>query len=656
MKKISFDEDSTKTIGWKPLSFLKSFLAKGKKTKIIFAFLVVLAVFLVVFGVLPAKKTLERAKEVYPKALGIYAGFQNQNLEEINQNIQVTKDQLTETHNQFQKLGWTKYIPFFGNYYRDAERLLKAGFYGLDAAGIAVESLKPYADLLGFEGGKGFADKTAEERVIFVAKTLEKISPELEKISEKINLVRSEVKEINPKRYPKNIRGLEVREKITLMQETVDQLANSLSQLKPAIAILPQLLGEPDEKHYLLLFQNDAELRPTGGFMTAYAILRVHHGKITPLKSEDIYGLDARFSSKIEAPEALINYVKLPYGEESRSGVKPKWRIRDMNLSPDFKEAMDLFSENYFTTANATEIDGIVAIDTSLPVQLLEILGQIGVPGWGNFSAEDDPRCNCPQVIYELERLADQPVSTLRTGRKAVLGPLMHSILANMMGSPRKLWPEFFNVLVESINQKRLLLYFFDEEAQKAADNFRASARIKDYDGDYLHINDCSFSGAKSNMFIKEAVTQEIEIGEAGTVTKTVTIDYKNPEPASDCNLERGDLCLNAAYRDWLRIYVPKGSELIEFIGSEVEVKTYEELGKTVFEGFFGDQHPLRPEGSAKVVLKYKLPFRIQNGEDYRLLIQKQPGTYGYEYTVKVNGEEIEGFDLLTDREIKFEV
>lgn len=615
----------------------------SSKFKIILVSLIVLLVFLIFFGVLPGLKTLAGAKETYQKALGIYTGFQNQDLAEIGKNIEITKEKLLLTQRQFNYLKWSKFIPFFGNYYRDADHLFKAGFSVLDAGDVLVEAIEPYADILGFEGGKGFAEQTAEERVIFIVQTLEKISPQLEEIGKKFNHARDEIKAVNPKRYPQSFRGVKVREKIIFLQETVDQLAEALSQAKPALAILPQLLGEPDEKRYFLLFQNDAELRPTGGFMTAYAILKVHHGQIIPLKSEDIYTLDARFGKRLSPPEPIKKYLPLVY----------YWHLRDMNLSPDFKLSMDVFGDYYSQTSGAEKIDGIIAIDTKLPVELLKVLGPIGVGGWGNFSAKEDPRCNCPQVIYELERLADKPVPGTRVARKAVLGPLMHSILANMMGSPRKMWPEFFNVIIKAITEKHLLLYFFDEEAQKAAENFNAAGRIRDYDGDYLHINDCNFAGAKSNMFIKESVEQRIEIAQDGTLEKTLTIDYKNPEPPSDCNLEKGELCLNGPYRDWFRVYVPKGSELIEASGSEVEMESYEEFEKTVFEGFFGDDHPLRPLGSAKIILKYKLPFKVK--DEYRLFIQKQPGTYGYQYSVELNGQK-EEFELKTDREIKLKM
>jgi len=153
-------------------------------------------------------------------------------------------------------------------------------------------------------------------------------------------------------------------------------------------------------------------------------------------------------------------------------------------------------------------------------------------------------------------------------------------------------------------------------------------------------------------MYIQESFIQEIDIASDGTVTKTLTVDYKNPAPPSNCNLEAGELCLNGLYRDWVRIYVPKGSELIEANGSEIEVKTYEDLGKTVFEAFYGDQAPLRPLGKAQLKFKYKLPFKVEKSQQYKILIQKQPGTYGYENIIKLNGDQ-QTFELTTDRELK---
>ncbi|HUS59875.1 MAG TPA: DUF4012 domain-containing protein [Nevskiaceae bacterium] len=621
---------------------------KRRKKKKLFIFLGILAIALILltfFLILPVLSLNKEASNLMVEVKGAGEAIQVQDLDTAFVKLESTGESLDRLNSEYRKMIWLKFIPFVGGFYWDGERLFAGGQYLLESVNIAVESLQPYADLLGFEKKeeeKEPGEMTMEDRLMLVLDTLDKLQPSLDEIGQKLELAQKEVDQIDPQRYPEAIFGKKVRQNVVLLKNTVDGAAKAAIEAKPIIGFLKPLLGIPEEKKYLLLFQNDAELRPTGGFLTAYAILSVHNGNFKPLGSYDIYGLDARFGNRLKAPQPILDYHKnVSY-----------WHLRDMNLSPDFKKSMETFWENY-TKVGRTDIDGIIAVDTQVLVNILKVLGPIGVADWGNFSAENDPRCDCPQVFYELERQITKPTGTLRTERKAVLGPLMHSILLNVMQSPRKNWPEFFNVVFANIQEKHLLFYFFDEEIQGAIEALNAAGRIKEYDGDYFHLNDCNFAGAKSNMFIEQNVTQEIEIGSDGAVTKTVTIDYRNPAPPSNCNLEAGELCLNAPYRDWIRLFVPQGSQLIEATGSEIEVRTYEDLGKTVFEAFYGDKAPLRPQGKAQLTFKYELPFKVGKDQEYKLLIQKQPGTKTHEYIIKLDGQ-LQNFELRADKEVKF--
>jgi hypothetical protein len=621
-----------------------------KKVLIPFGLIILLLIFGFFFGFLPLMEIKNDVDQLNQEVSGVTEGIQAQNLNQSVEKLEATKVSLKKLEDDYRRLAWLRVIPFIASFYQDGQRLINGGGYLIEAGDVALEALQPYADILGLEGEgelKKPEEMTTEERLMLALDTLDKLQPSLDKISEKLDLAKEEIAQIDPNRYPETLFDREIREKVVVVIKTIDSTAHLASEIKPVIGYLRPLLGVPDKKEYFFLFQNDAELRPTGGFMTAYATLSVHNGKFNLLSSHDIYTLDARFPKRIKAPEPILNYLpNVPY-----------WYLRDMNLSPDFTVSMDTFWENYQLTSGSIEADAIIAVDTKFLVELMKVLGPIGVPEFGNFSAEEDPRCDCPQVFYELERYADKPVGTLRTERKGIIGPLMHSILLNVMGSPRKKWPEFFNVTLSAIQEKHLLFYFFEEEIQKGMEALNASGRIKDFDGDYLHINDTNFAGAKSNMYIQVNVEQKIEVGPDGEIVKTITIDYKNPAPPSDCNLERGELCLNGLYRDWVRLYVPQGSELIDSQGSEVEIKTYEELGKTVFEAFYGltPTTTLRPLGKTQLVFKYKLPFKAEKGSEYKLLIQKQPGTYGYEHRVLLDGRE-ETFELKTDKELNFKI
>ena len=609
----------------------------GKLSKPLKITLGILGFFLVLFALATTSAFALKSplQKVMVSGEKLSTDFQNKDLTSAKDSLEVLKTDIESLNKKYKIIAWTKIIPFLGNYTKDGQTALNASGSLVKAVDLTIKALEPYSDLLGFKSNaeqqlEKKEDESIENRIIFMAETLDKISPELEGITKELELVGQQLASINPKRYPKKLAGKEIRAKIVSVQTALNESVQLFSQAKPLIKLLPTLLGNPDAKTYLLLFQNDAELRATGGFMTAYAYLTMSQGKVEPGTSYDIYHLDDRYHARLPAPDPIKKYLK-----------ESTWNLRNMNLSPDFKLSMNQFMEAYRDVPGTRHIDGIIAIDTSVPVRFLDIIGPIGVGGWGNFSSEIDPRCDCPQVVYVLEEIADRPTYAINTQRKAVLGPLMHSLMANAMGSPKHMWPELLNSLLASIQEKRLLFYFLDETSQKIAEDFNSAGRIKDFSGDYLHINDSNFGGAKTDMFITRSVEQEIET-EGDKITKTVSISYNNPHKGSNCNLEAGQLCLNGTYRDWVRVYVPLGSKLINVIGSEDEAETGEELGKTYFSAFF----TMRPESQSKLVFKYELPNL--NTDAYQLMIQKQPGLSTVKHHIIYNGLEQE-IDLSTD-------
>lgn len=602
----------------------------------------ILLIILILAGLWSARMVYSRGLASLRAAKETYQALKHQDLEKTQAGIAKTQKNLRKTQTVLRPFFFLKFIPFLGNYYRDGEHLIKAGLYVLEAGDLALSAIEPHADLLGFKGDSSFVEKSTDERIQTAVLTFDKITPELSQMAESLKKAKAEIDPIEPGRYPEKIANFKVRNKITLFKEMADQYLTMFIDARPLLEILPQLLGEPETKTYLVLFQNDKELRPTGGFITAYAILKFDQGKMEVIRSDDIYKLDQVKTKNVGAPPEILRYHKGVY----------YFNLRDSNLSPDFLVSMKQFEELYDLVSGKIEIDGIIGVDTHVLVEILKVLGPIEAYG-REFSSEIDSRCDCPKVVYELEDYATRPVGYLRSERKDIIGVLLAKIMEKALGvSPGQYWGRLFQVGVEQFKEKHILAYFHNQKAQQGIEVLNFGGRIKDYEGDYLHINDTNFAGAKSNMFVKHFVNQEIDVGENGKVVKTITIDYKNPAPPSNCSLESGELCLNGLLRNWLRIYVPQGSKLLEFKGSEKETVVKKELGKTVFEGFL----IIKPLGSAQVVVKYQLPFEVKKGEEYRLLIQKQPGTEGHEYKIVVNGKEIERFNLTTDRELKFKI
>lgn len=604
-----------------------------------------IAVFFV-FVVVPFVAVAASGKKAVDSVKKLQVAFQNQNLGEIKTSLTATKKELAALNRETGIFVWMRAVPFVSGYWSDLRHATVASIAGVEAAELVLVTVEPYADILGFDGGEQATDgqKTAEDRINFIVESIDDIIPKLDEISAKTEVLATEASKINPKRYPGYLAGKEIQSKIRKAIDWATQAHELITDGKPVLEKLPYTLGIEGQRTYLILWQNDKEIRPTGGFITAYSIIKVKDGKIEQVVSDDIYKLDDKFRSRIPAPEPIVKYLPLV----------PYWNLRDMNLSPDFKVSMDTFSQHYETIKSAYQFDGIVAVDTYLLVDLLQVMGTLGVPGFGNYSADEDPRCNCPGVIYELESFADVAGPIVwddisgkivykpphADNRKAFLGPLMNTLVANAMGQPKDKLPDLFAAGWRSITEKHVMFYFKDQDVQNAMESFNLAGRLVDFDGDYLHVNDTNFAGAKSNLYVQHEVELKVDTGRDGT-TNHLTIKYKNPQ--------KYDGWLNGPFRNWFRIYVPKGSTLGDSTGSEVEVSTYEDLGKTVFEGFF----ILRPQGVTELNIKYKTPVKVKMGQEYKLLVQKQPGTEGHQYTVTV-GKRKEEFKLIKDKELRF--
>jgi len=553
----------------------------------------------------------------------------------------------------WQKISWLKSFPVIKNYYSDGIAVLGAADDIIDGGKIAIDGIAPYADVIGLKGlaTTGDGAKTAADRISFIVETLDKLRPQLSDIGNKLSLAKVKIDKVDPMRYPIAYRGKSIRPQIIQAITLLDQASSLVNDAKPILEAAPYLLGKDKPIKYLLLFQNEAELRPTGGFLTGYAVIEVNKGKISILQSDDIYKLDEKLPKRIPAPEPIKKYhPNVPY-----------WYMRDQNLSPDFRSSMDTFMANYDLTGSP-EVDGVIAVTTKVLVDLLKVTGKIGVPGFGNFSAETDPRCNCPSAFYELQMLAgsEEPViwdsisgkiikAPANYGnRKLFLGPVMYSVLANVMAQPKAKFPELFSTILSLISSKQILMYSFDPTSQSAVEAFNIAGRVRAVpeNEDYLMVVDTNFSGGKTNIWVRYEASQVIEVGNDGSVTKTLTLNYTNPQEGS-VTIESGRR-LNGMFRDWLRVYVPKGSTLLESKGFETGEAVGEDLDKTTFEGFF----TLAPLNVKSITLKYKLPFKIKS--PYKLLVQKQGGAKDFIYKTKINGKSQPEFILNSDSEHAF--
>lgn len=596
---------------------------------------VVLIIFAILF-IIPSIFLFLGLKETSTHAKSLVAAYKNQQFDNLRTEVQATKNGLQKANISLGFLFWLRLLPFLGGYYSDMKNLSSAGVEELTALDRILASLEPAKGELGFDGNP----KSGPERVTQALNLLNKSLPLLDRVEGNLTKAGDYVTNINTDKYPNKIGGRTVKKNVEVAKNLILGAAIAMKDGKPVLMAAPQLLGISGAKNYLLLFQNDKEIRPTGGFITAYATLTINNGQVSATTSDDIYRLDEKLLNvcltkicPLSPPDPIVKYLPEVSGKP-----RSAWSMRDSNISPDVPTAAKEFERMYQMLGEGLPFDGIIYIDSQVVEELIEVTGPIDVYGT-TYSAEIDKRCNCPNVIYELESYAEIAAKGEKD-RKAVLGVLMQQILARSIGADIEKLPQLAEVVAKLANHKHIMFYMHDGDTQKALAALNWTGEIKSYDGDYLHINDSNFAGGKSNLYVQQTVTQEIKTQKDGTTVKKITIEYKNDQPFG--------VWLNAINRDYVRFYVPKGSQLISSKGSESQVSTTQDLDKTVFEAFI----QVRPQNSRKLEIEYSVPYNPK--EKYQLMIQKQPGAKDFHYKIKLNGRGVADFDLEQDREFSF--
>ena len=568
----------------------------------------ILVLFVFFFITLPIIRIKSASKRLTKSGSQLKAAFKKNDMDLVQKELKAFDADYTKFEKASSGVYWAAFIPYVADY----KNAVNAGHYMLKAGEDAVVAIAPHADLIGFKkGSDSFSNKTAEERLQTAVLTLDTVVNRIDPISQNIEKAEEYAAKINPNRYPKKLGKTFVRGQVSTFKDSILGASTLFVDAKPLLKKLPDILGKDKKKTYLILFQNEKERRATGGFLTSYAVFTVEKGKIKKESSDDVYQLDNSIGSHPTAPDKILKYHK----------NVSQFYIRDSNLSPDFVESLKLFNSLYKKSSRKVDYDGVITIDSKVLVDLLRIFGDTKAGGI-TFSAENDKRCDCPQVIYTLFDVVDRPVNYVKEDRKGILGLLMQELLYKILGfSPSRYWGPFIQNSFANMDEKHILLNFKDADIQNSIERLNYGGRIRNFDGDYLHINNVNFAGAKSNLFVSEKITSETTFS-GSSVDRKVSIVFSNPFPHSDCGLESGGLCLNAILRNWIRVYVPQGSQLKEFKGSTTRVLTYDELDKTVFEGFM----TVSPGGGrAQVDVTYTLPTTI-TPKNYKIMIQKQPG------------------------------
>ncbi|WP_245669870.1 DUF4012 domain-containing protein [Micromonospora mirobrigensis] len=338
----------------------------------------------------------------------------------------------------------------------------------------------------------------------------------------------------------------QIRVALAALRTEMDRLAGLTGAAERGAKLLPPLLGADGPRSYLLLSQNPAELRATGGMIGAYAVVRAEDGRIRMVEQGTSVKI-GRFVPPLPVPkQARALWSDLP-------GMYPA----DVNLTPHFPTAAALYREMYRRRGGST-VDGVLAVDPVVLSYLLTAIGPVTVAGGPALTGDGAVRTLLSDAYRDLD-------DEQQDGYFAASAAAVFNALFTRNVDPRVLLSAFDR----SITEGRLLFWSARSEEQKMLDDSRLTGALPLKDAVPtvgIFLNDGS--GAKLGYYLRPGATLTVGACRADG-RRELRLRFTLHSVAPSSGLSKSVLGLGLAgdpytIRTLVSVYSPAGGSVLD--------------------------------------------------------------------------------------------
>jgi len=396
----------------------------------------------------------------------------------------------------------------------------------------------------------------------------------------------------------------------------ISQVRQLVLQARKATLLLPEMIGLKEKQTYLVLFQNNSELRPTGGFIGSFGLLTFDEGQLIDFEVKDVYSADGQLKGHVEPPADLKKYL----GEAG-------WYLRDSNWDPDFPTSAARAAW-FLEKETGRRVNGVWAINLSLAQQVLKAVGEIQIPDY-------QEKINADNFFEKAEYYSEINFFPGSTQKQDFLGGVSRVLFEKLKTADDQTWLRLVKNLFPSLKAKDCLVWLSEPSLMAVITELGWEGRLKEVQcstqaspgevcfADFLMLVEANVGINKANYFLKRSFSHQIEIGPDWTVGETLRLDYQNTSAT--------EAFPGGRYKAYLRVYTPLGSELkslkiTDLLTGEVkepEKEFNQQHGKEVF-GFLLEV-PIQERRSVEITWQLADKISPQTSQ-YLFFLQKQPG------------------------------
>ncbi|MFA5130401.1 MAG: DUF4012 domain-containing protein [Patescibacteria group bacterium] len=442
----------------------------------------------------------------------------SQAFRDASEKFRATDDLLSRTNAV--AIGLAQLIPSTRKDVKSAHALLQVGSSASDAAHLLTQ---------GLEAVLSPSNKGLLERLAALTAYAESAQPLLDEAA-------AALKDVDPSVIPPNALA-----RFDSLSTLINDGQLAVREFMSAANLLATIMGRDEPRRYLVIFQNPNELRPTGGFMGSFAELDVDKGKISHLEipGGGTYDLQGQLISQIIPPPPL-------------QLVASRWEFQDSNWSPDFASSAKTI-RYFWEKSGGYSVDGIIAVNATVVRDLLALTGPIELPELGKTITSDNFMDETQKAVeLEYDKTENKPKKIL-----SLMAPIMMKKLSSL---DRDGMIRAFGILTSSIDAKDIQIALTNDDEMAIVNQEGWSGQMKTVSGDALAVVEANIAGQKTDGVIHEAVKQNTNIAEDGSITDDVTLTRTH------AGIKRAQFngVRNVSY---IRLYVPRGSTLLDASG-----------------------------------------------------------------------------------------
>lgn len=403
------------------------------------------------------------------------------------------------------------------------------------------------------------------------------------------------------------------------------------------INILPEFL----DKKYIILFQNNMEIRPSGGFMGSYALIAFEKGVLKDWSVKDIYVPDGQLEGYVEPP--------VPLQQAFKTG---DWRLRNANWDVNFEDAArDI--RWFFEKGNESDFDGIIAINLGLIKEILKVTGPI--------KPTDYSESINPDNFYLIaQSYAEDKFFPGSIRKQSYLHSVSNALIDKITYGHIFTKYKVIKIIYQQLLDNQILIWMRDNNLNDFIKENNWSGSMGSYTHDYIYPVESNLGANKANFGVRRSVNENVNVGPDSTQTTLIFV-WENPTIDNDEFKWGGD------YVNYQRIYIPKNAIVIniKINGKDLTLQNVKEinLNQDIKNNYYYQENNdnnfkeigfwviVPKDQKIEAELKYELPNSIGN---YHLIFKRQPGIYEIPFKLKVNNKPI--IDTILTGDLKINI